>query len=222
MSLTKRMVSLLISALMLGGLASCSGNKPVETTAPMLSAATSQSSSASVKETPEDSVTEKVNRFGKAIVVYFSCTGTTKEVALKIASEAGCGTYEIVPSKPYTTEDLNYNNKKSRSSREQNDKKSRPEIDGNITDWDSYDTVFIGYPIWLGKAPRILCTFVESRSFEGKKVIPFCTSGSSGIGSSASELEALAQNKGKWINGTRFGASVKSSDISEWMRSLSV
>ena len=222
MSFTKRMISLVVSVLLLGGLASCSGQKTVETTVPSLSAALVQSSSTSVKETPEDSVTEKVNRFGNAIVVYFSCTGNTKEVALKIASEAGCGTYEIVPSKPYTAEDLKYRNSKSRAGREQKDKRSRPEIDGSVTGWESYDTVFIGYPIWFGKAPRILCTFVESHSFEGKKVIPFCTSGSSGIGSSASELETLAQNKGTWLTGTRFGASVKSTDIAEWMKSLAV
>jgi len=220
MRMLKKILSVAVSAFVLGGLASCSNTPVNESSGFSIPIATEQSLITTPKETTQPSDTEKTSKWGKAVVVYFSCTGTTKEVSLKIASEVGCGVYEIVPSKPYTSDDLNYNNKKSRAYKEQNDKNARPEIDGSVIDLTSYDTVFIGYPIWFAKAPKILYTFVEGQSFEGKKVVPFCTSGSSGIGSSATELAELAENKGKWLNGTRFSASVKSVDIGQWLAAL--
>ncbi len=219
MKLIRKIMSVAISAILLTGLASCSAGTRNETVASTLANASEHSASATNKETSEVSDTGKENPFGKALVVYFSCTGTTKDVALKIASEAKCSACEIEPVKPYTADDLNYNTKKSRAYKEQNDASARPEISGSVSDWDSYDTIFIGYPVWYSKAPRILCTFVENYDFSGKTVIPFCTSGSSGIGSSATELAELAK-QGKWINGTRFAASVNSKDISEWLNAL--
>ena len=220
MRILKKIMTIVLSAAVLGGLASCSNKPANESSGSSVSAVTEQSLITTAKETTEQTVTEKQSKMGRAVVVYFSCTGNTKEVAQKIAAEVGCATYEIVPSKPYTTEDLNYSNKKARAAREQNDKNARPEIGGTAIDLSSYDTVFIGYPIWFAKAPRILNTFVESQSFEGKTVIPFCTSESSGIGTSAAELAELAENKGKWLNGTRFGSSVKSADIAQWLDAL--
>jgi len=220
MRMFKKILSVVLSVVVLGGMAACSNTPVNESSGFSIPIATEQSLITTPKETTQPSDTEKTSKWGKAVVVYFSCTGTTKEVSLKIASEVGCGVYEIVPSKPYTSDDLNYNNKKSRAYKEQNDKNARPEIDGSVIDLTSYDTVFIGYPIWFAKAPKILYTFVEGQSFEGKKVVPFCTSGSSGIGSSATELAELAENKGKWLNGTRFSASVKSVDIGQWLAAL--
>ena len=220
MRILKKLLTLAVSAVVLGSMASCSNNNVNESSGISLSAATEQSLITTPRETTEPSDSEPENKWGKAVVVYFSCTGNTKEVALRIASEIGCGTYEIVPSKQYTNDDLNYSNKRSRAYREQNEKKSRPEIEGTVIDLSSYDTVFIGYPIWFDKAPRILCTFVEGRSFEGKTVIPFCTSGSSGIGTSATELAELAENKGKWLSGTRFSPSVRDVDIEQWLTAL--
>ena len=220
MRMFKKILSVVLSAVVLGGMAACS-NKPVnESSGISLSAATEQSLITTPVETTEPSDTEKESKWGKAVVVYFSCTGNTKEVALKIASEVGGSTYEIVPAKPYSTDDLNYNNKKSRAYKEQNDKNIRPEISGTPLDLSSYDTVFIGYPIWFAKAPKILFTFVESHSFEGKTVVPFCTSGSSGIGTSANELAELVENKGRWLNGTRFSSTVKSTDVEQWLNAL--
>jgi flavodoxin len=216
MRMFKKVMTLAVSAAFMCGLASCSKNPVADPSASSASAHTEKSLVVTEKETTETTETEKESKFGKALVVYFSCTGNTKDVALKIANEVGCGSYEIIPSKAYTQDDLNYNNKKARATREQNDKNARPEIEGTI-DISSYDTIFLGYPIWFAKAPRILNTFVESQDFEGKTIIPFCTSGSSGIGSSATELAELAQNKGKWVNGTRFGASVKSTDVAQWI-----
>ena len=217
----RKVISLVLAGTLIAGLAACSNKADTEISVPSLTDnATKKEITKTEKETTETTPSETENRFGKAIVVYFSCTGTTKDVASKIASAVGCPAYEIIASKPYTSDDLNYNNKKSRASKEQNDASSRPEIAGSVTDWNSYDTVFLGYPIWFAKSPRILCTFVESHDFSGKTVIPFCTSGSSGIGNSADELKTLAKDKGKWINGTRFSSSVKEKDISEWLSAV--
>ncbi|MCR4775081.1 MAG: flavodoxin [Saccharofermentans sp.] len=220
MRMFKKILSVVLSAVVLGGMAACS-NKPVsESSGVSLSAATEQSLITTPRETTEPSDTEKESKWGKAVVVYFSCTGNTKEVALKIASEVGGSTYEIVPVKQYTQDDLSSTNKRARAYREQSDKNARPEIYGTPVDLSSYDTVFIGYPVWFSQAPRILYTFVENHSFEGKTVVPFCTSENSGIGTTATDLAELAENKGKWLTGTRFAASVKSTDIEQWLNAL--
>ena len=217
----RKFMSLMLAGVLIAGLSSCSNQVRTDISVPSLTDnATKKEISKTENETTGTTPSETDNRFGKAVVVYFSCTGTTRDVASKIASVAGCPSYEIVAAKPYTADDLNYNNKKSRAAKEQNDASARPEISGSITDWGSYDTVFLGYPIWFAKSPRILCTFVESQDFTGKTVIPFCTSGSSGIGNSAEELKALAKNNGKWVNGTRFSSSVKEKDITEWLSAM--
>lgn len=118
----------------------------------------------------------------KILVVYFSATHTTQGVAKKIADVLNADLYEIKPQDPYTDEDLDYNNDKSRSTIEMNDPDARPAIAGSVKNMEQYKTVFLGYPIWWGEAPRILSTFVESYDFSGKTMIPFCTSGGSGIG----------------------------------------
>ena len=221
MRIVRKILFLVLAVTMAPGLISCSAKPASQSSESSLSDHTTQSQVTTGNETTEASETENKSPFGKAVVVYFSCTGNTKAVAQKIATTVGCSTYEIVPSKPYSEEDLNYKNKKSRATKEQNDDAARPEIEGTITDWNSYDTVFIGYPIWFAKAPRILCTFVESQDFTGKRVIPFCTSGSSGIGNSAKELAGLAKNSGNWVSGTRFSSSVSNKDVSEWLTALS-
>lgn len=220
MRIIRKILFLALAVTMASGLISCSGKPAAQSSESSLSDHTTQSEATTGNETTEAIETKEESPFGKAVVVYFSCTGNTKSVALKIASTAGCPVYEIVAAKPYSEEDLNYKNKKSRATKEQNDDKARPEIEGDITDWSSYDTVFIGYPIWFSKAPKILCTFVEDHDFSGKKVIPFCTSGSSGIGNSAKELSGLAKNGGNWISGTRFSSNVTNKDVSEWLDTL--
>ena len=127
--------------------------------------------------------------------------------------------YEIVPQEPYTDADLNYNDDNSRSTIEMNDPSARPAISGSVENMEQYDIVFIGYPIWWGQAPKIMCTFMESYDFSGKIIVPFCTSGSSGIGSSAKNLEALT-NGAAWIPGTRFSGSVTQNALMEWVRGL--
>ena len=153
------------------------------------------------------------------LVAYFSATGTTKGVAEKIASVTGGDLYEILAEDPYTAEDLNYNDSSSRSTKEQNDKDVRPEIGSEDLSLEGYTTIYLGFPIWWGEEPRILDTFVEKYSFEGITVIPFCTSGGSGIGRSGPNMEALA-GSGTWLEGERFSASVSEADLQSWIDEL--
>jgi flavodoxin len=153
------------------------------------------------------------------LVVYFSATGNTKAVAEKIASIENADLYEIVPADPYTEEDLDYNDSNSRTTIEQNDPSARPEIGSAPISLDSYSSIYIGYPIWWGDAPRIMSTFVESYDFDGRTVIPFCTSGSSGIGDSGRNLEELA-GTGNWLQGERFTKNVSDNELQNWIDGL--
>ena len=157
----------------------------------------------------------------ETLVVYFSATGSTEGIADMIASVTGADIYEIVASEPYTTDDLNYNDNNSRTTREQNDKSVRPEIGGSIENWDSYSVVYLGHPIWWGEEPRILDTFVESYNFDGKTVIPFCTSGGSGVGSSDSNLKNNA-GSGSWLEGHRFSKDASEDEIRGWINNLEI
>jgi len=165
------------------------------------------------------SVTEETTDEEKVLVAYFSATGTTKGVAEKIASVTGADLYEIQPAEPYTEADLNYNDSSTRATVEQNEKNARPEIGSEDVSMQDYTTVYLGFPIWWGEEPRILDTFVEKYSFEGITVIPFCTSGSSPIGRSGSNMEALA-GSGTWLEGRRFSGDVSEEDLKSWIESL--
>ena len=155
----------------------------------------------------------------KVLVVYFSATGTTKGFAEIIAENMGADMYEIIPREPYSDADLNWHDDNSRSTIEMYDRSCRPEIDGAVENMEQYDIVFIGYPIWWGEAPRIVSTFMESYSFEGKTVIPFCTSSSSGIGSSGKNLEGLTDGA-RWLEGKRFGSADSEADVQAWVEGL--
>ena len=155
----------------------------------------------------------------KILVAYFSATNTTEKIAGYIADELPADLYEIVPEIPYTSADLNYGDPSSRTSIEMNDPNARPAISGSVKNMGQYETVFLGYPIWWGEAPRIISTFLESYDLSGKTIIPFCTSGSSGIGSSAANLHSLT-NGAKWHDGRRFGGSASHSDVAAWVNNL--
>ena len=153
------------------------------------------------------------------LVVVFSATGTTKGVAEKIASITGADLYEIIPAEPYTAADLDWHDSDSRTTHEQNDKSARPEIAGDKISLDGYTMIYIGFPIWWGEEPRIMDTFVESYDFSGKTVIPFCTSGGSGIGRSGPNMEALA-GTGTWLDGARHSGSISEADLQSWINGL--
>ncbi|MDO4283870.1 MAG: flavodoxin [Eubacteriales bacterium] len=183
-------------------------------------AGTTAEENAQTAETAEDAAAENTSESGSNVLVaYFSATNTTEGVAEEIAGSLGADLYEIVSAEPYTDADLNYNDDNSRSTIEMNDPSSRPEISGSVENMEQYDIVFIGYPIWWGEAPRIVSTFMESYDFAGKTIIPFCTSGGSGVGSSASNLEELTEGA-TWLSGTRLSGSASHEDIVEWVNGL--
>ena len=163
----------------------------------------------------------EVKNDSKVLVVYFSAQGHTDRIAREIASNLNATVFEIEPKNEYTSDDLNYSNKNSRVSKEHDDESSRNVelVSNNVPDFDSYDTVLIGYPIWWGIAAWPVDTFVKNNDFTGKTVIPFCTSASSGLGESGRNLASLA-GTGNWLDGHRFSSSATSENIKEWTDSL--
>ena len=152
----------------------------------------------------------------KIAIIYFSATGTTKKVAGYIKELTTGDLIEIVPKDKYTDSDLNYNNSNSRATQEQNDSSVRPEI-SNTIDTDSYDVIYLGYPIWWGDAPRIILTFLDNHDLSGKTVIPFCTSGGSGISTSVNYFKNNYKNV-NWLDGRRLGTS--QSEVTNWVNGL--
>ena len=155
----------------------------------------------------------------KTLVAYFSASGVTARLAETIAKAADADLYEIAPAVPYTSADLNWNNSNSRSSIEMNDKASRPEITGSVEDMGRYDTVFVGFPIWWYEAPRIIHTFLESYDFSGKTIIPFATSGGSGMGNTSSVLKKTCP-AAKVLPGKRMSVTASEAQIKSWMKEL--
>lgn len=203
-------------------LASCSGNSASSVSSS--SAASSAASSVAASSAAASSeATSTVTTTGKTLVVYFSATGTTEGVVQAIADTVGADLFEVVPSDPYTSDDLNWTNNDSRVSREHNDEGLRAVAleSTNVDGWDDYDTVFIGYPIWWGIAAWPMSSFVAVNDFTGKTVIPFCTSTSSGIGQSGELLAELA-GTGSWLDGYRFSSSTTANDIAALAESLSL
>lgn len=222
----KKLTALLLSVVLVLGLAACgSANKPAssttqpETSVPTEQPATEPAESSSTA--PAESEPETQPETGKTLVVYYSASGNTERVAKDIAEAAGADLFEIVPTEVYTSEDLNWTNSDSRVSREHDDESLRdvPLTTTEVPDWDSYDTVFIGYPIWWGIAAWPVDTFVKNNDFTGKTVIPFATSSSSGMGQSGSLLADMA-GTGEWQEGQRFSSGVSSDDVQSWVNGL--
>lgn len=222
----KKLTALLLSVVLVLGLAACgSANKTAssttqpETSVPTEQPATEPAESSSTA--PAESEPETQPETGKTLVVYYSASGNTARVAKDIAEAAGADLFEIVPTEVYTSEDLNWTNPDSRVSREHDDESLRdvPLTTTEVPDWDSYDTVFIGYPIWWGIAAWPVDTFVKNNDFTGKTVIPFATSSSSGMGQSGSLLADMA-GTGEWQEGQRFSSGVSSDDVQSWVNGL--
>ena len=200
----KKLCSLLLAALMILSLAACGSGDPTPTSAPA-SAAPEASSAPS----------------GKTLVVYFSASGNTERVAKAIADAAGADTFEITPVDEYTSDDLNWTKSGSRVNLEHDDESLRdvPLTDTEVPNWDDYDTVFIGYPIWWGIAAWPVNNFVKNNDFTGKTVIPFATSASSGMGQSGSLLSEMA-GTGNWQDGQRFRSNASEGDVADWVNGL--
>ena len=165
--------------------------------------------------TTELSKKEEQTEKSGVIVVFFSCTGNTKPIAECIRDELNADIYEIKAKVPYTDDDIRYD-ADTRAYKEQHDPSARPEIDGELPDLSGYDTVYIGYPIWHGEAPRIVYTFLEGVDMSGKTIVPFCTSAESPVGSSAENLHPLAPDA-IWRDGTRFAIGATKEEIADWL-----
>ena len=208
----KRLTALLLSVVLVLSLAACgSANKPASSTTQPETSSTA----------PAESEPETQPETGKTLVVYYSASGNTERVAKDIAEAAGADLFEIVPTEVYTSEDLNWTNPDSRVSREHDDESLRdvPLTTTEVPDWDSYDTVFIGYPIWWGIAAWPVDTFVKNNDFTGKTVIPFATSSSSGMGQSGTLLSEMT-GTGDWQDGQRFSSGASQSDVADWVSGL--
>ena len=220
----KRLFGCLLAGTMLLSLAACGGN---DSPADDQAAAQLQEETAPPADTagntaaPEASAGENTADSGSVLVVYYSASGHTKTVAGYIAQATGGDIFEITPVEPYTDDDLNWSDSDSRVTREHEDESLR-DVELTTTEvenWDSYDTVFIGYPIWWGIAAWPVDGFVEANDFTGKTVIPFCTSSSSDLGESGELLAELA-GTGDWQEGQRFRSSAGQADVDEWVDSL--
>ena len=217
----KKAIVILLSLTMILGLTAC-GNSASKTKQPSTedtfveSKADTESAETSTNMENTDNQDAQEH---KILVAYFSATGTTKGVAEHIANGLNADIYEIVPEEAYTDADLDYNDNNSRTTIEMNDPEARPAISGSVENMEQYDIIFVGYPIWWGEAPRIVSTFMESYDFSGKTIVPFCTSGGSGIGSSASNLERLTSGA-TWLDGRRLNGSDSQDTVMEWVNSL--
>ena len=156
----------------------------------------------------------------KTLIAYFSAGGETAKLAKTIADVTGGDLFEIKPEQHYTTADLNWNDRKSRSTAEMNDPKSRPAIASRVENMAQYDTVFVGFPIWWYQAPRIIETFLESYDFTGKTLIPFATSGGSGMGKTEDILKMCCSPETKWIPGKRLSSRESAPALQKWIDGL--
>lgn len=222
----KKLTALIMSLLMITSLAACGSNEtntpaPSEPESSQTESAPTSESQSTQDSTMESKASQEESVTGKTLVVYFSATGNTESAANYIAQATGGDLFELEPAEPYTDEDLNYNNDDSRVSREHEDESLRDVelVADTVGNWDEYDTVFIGYPIWWGIAAWPVDSFVEANDFTGKTVIPFATSASSDLGQSGELLAKLA-GTGDWQEGQRFRSNVSEEDIQAWVDDL--
>ena len=220
----KRITTLLLSVLLILGLSACGGNTSGSTSnaSETSSAASSKSGSSASADSGKSGASTSAESSGKKVlVVYFSASGNTGRIAKTIADAANADTFEIVPQNIYTSDDLSWTNKNSRVSREHDDESLRdvPLKTTLVDNWDDYDTVFIGYPIWWGIAAWPVSSFVKANDFTGKTVIPFCTSSSSDLGQSGTLLAGMAKG-GDWKTGQRFSSGESDSTVSAWVNGL--
>ena len=215
----KKITALFMMIVLVFSLAACSNtSSDKEISAP---GSASQGTSQTSENTASDSSATTSTAGGKKLVVYYSASGNTERVAKDIAETVGADLFEIEPEQPYTDDDLNWTNSDSRVSREHDDETLRnvPLKTTEVSDWSSYDTVFIGYPIWWGIAAWPVDGFVEANDFTGKTVIPFCTSASSGLGESGELLAQLA-GTGNWLAGERFSSGASAETVQAWAAGL--
>lgn len=215
----KKLTVILMSLLLVSGLAACGNSRQEQngTSAPSYNAENKTEPQSQTAVEPETTQSSE----GKTLVVYYSASGNTKEAAGYIAAATNGDLFEIVPVEIYSNADLDWTNKDSRVSKEHNDVSARQTslVADTVSDWESYDTVFIGYPIWWGIAAWPVDTFIKANDFTGKTVIPFCTSASSGLGESGELLKEMA-GTGNWLEGERFRSGVSEETVRSWVEGL--
>ena len=227
----KRLTAIFFSLTLALGLAACGSNassaaqpassSPVSSEAVSSEASPASSAAASSDDNATGSETQSA---GNTLVVYYSATGNTEEAAGSIANLTGGDLFELVPTDPYTSEDLTWTDPESRVSTEHDARVAGDTVTVDLEqitpdNWDDYDTVFIGYPIWWGEAAWPVDGFVQANDFTGKTVIPFCTSSSSGLGESGTLLAEMA-GTGDWLEGQRFSSGVSEGDVETWLNGL--
>lgn len=220
----KKTAVFLVVLLMIFGLAACgSENQSASSQGSSLSSAQEENTASDTQSGNTEGSGEAENTAGggNTLVVYFSATGNTEQAAQYIAGLTGGDLFELEPAEPYSEEDLDWTDDNSRVSREHDDESLRdvPLVADTVENWAEYDTVYIGYPIWWGIAAWPVDTFVEANDFNGKTVIPFCTSSSSGLGDSGELLAELA-GTGDWQEGQRFSSNVSEEDVQSWLDSM--
>lgn len=206
-----KIIVLIFSSLMIFCLSACASENSANNNASQPAQQTS-----SAQDVPETN-----QQKAKVLVAYFSCTGNTENAAKQIASATGGDLYAILPAQPYTDADLRYNDDTTRATKEQHDASARPAIEGTVANFQQYDVIFVGYPIWWDQAPRVINTFMESYDFSGKKVVPFCTSGGSSITNSVNQLKSAYGNI-TWLEGKRLGSGVSQDEVNAWIDSLNI
>lgn len=219
---TKKIAAVLLTCIMAIGLtAGCGASNTNQSASNNDSHSTSTNQSGNEEADTNSENTTDTTGNGKTLVVYYSASGNTKDVAEKIAKITEADLFEIEPVEPYTDDDLDWTDDDSRVSREYDDESLRDVelVSTTVDNWDSYDTVYIGYPIWWGIAAWPVDNFVKENDFTGKTVIPFCTAATSGIGDSGNLLEEMT-GTGDWKEGERFHGGASESDISSWIDSL--
>ena len=232
----KKITAFLMSLLLVFSFAACGNNQQAKDTTPEPSSEpvsettsepekaeqSSETSSASQSESEDNTGdTDVASTGGKTLIVYYSASGNTEEVANYIASATGGDLFEIVPTEIYTNADLDWTDDDSRVSRDHDndDERDVPLVSDTVDNWDEYDTVFIGYPIWWGIAAWPVDGFIKANDFTGKTVIPFCTSSSSGLGESGELLEEMA-GTGGWLEGERFRSGASEETVRSWVEGL--
>lgn len=156
----------------------------------------------------------------KVLVAYFSASGVTKKVAEELAKVEKADLFEIRPATPYTAADLDWTNKRSRSTLEMKDLNCRPAVTGQVKNMAQYDVVFVGFPVWWGREPSVVDTFLDAYDFAGKRIVPFCTSGGSGIGETAKRIQGIVGAGAQVEAGTRLGGTVSEKDLEAWTAGL--
>ena len=223
----KKLTALFLSLAMVLSLAACGTGTSNETSVPETSTPSASSETQEPSAAPEStgnteepsSQPETGGEAGGTLVVYYSATGNTEQVANYIADITGGDLFELEPVEPYTSDDLDWTDDNSRVSQEYYDESLRDVelVADTIENWDSYDTIFIGYPIWWGEAPRIVSTFIESYDFSGKTVVTFSTSGGSGHNDRSIKELASGAN---WVTGARLKSNSSQSDVADWITGL--